>query len=702
MPMRLAPLLALLLAAPLAAQTVPDTTTASRYMPLDVGTEWHYATEDFMGLERTYSAARVVAESDSVVGGVTYTVVRSEQYDGEQAPFTWTGTTHELVRFDPDRAMPVELDGAGEVPWNPSWAYMFDCRFDSDFGATALCESGLEGRVFGGPEEQTPFGGTTAIKTIEGVPPLGLFYTLGADIGMLSAEASESDYGYNTDLRFARIGGETYGTPIPGLPLHDPTPAEAYVPLGVGNVWQYQSDAIPTTYRVEAVRRDTLIGGETYGVVWSQGFDDVFSPTGPPGETYLRVDPAQRLLVGWSRATGDQPSPDTPCPLDVPWSAPKGPAVLCEGWDGQVYEVSGGPAGPPGPSFATKGFSRFGGIRFGAGVGRLSRCGDGPAACMDLAHASVAGSTLGERVEGLLYPDLTPTEAYFPFAVGNVWEYEVELESGGRYSGPAYVRSHISTTLALSDTTYAVLESETFYGTGERIDGEIELVRFDPRLALAVERVEGGGEEPWALVTPDVGPPFFPYSRPLFCRADSDFGTTTPCVFGGEGDVFGSPDEPTGLGTFRTAVKTIYSVPPLGASYALAAGLGVLTDGFSETGNGYLRELRFARIDGAEYGTPIEAIRVGNEDTPRGPALALTAAPNPTSGALTLSLSTPTLGAITLEAFDAVGRRVLSREVQASAGPTDVQIDTSGWAPGLYLVRAAAGGESQTVRLVRR
>ena len=56
-------------------------------------------------------------------------------------------------------------------------------------------------------------------------------------------------------------------------------------------------------------------------------------------------------------------------------------------------------------------------------------------------------------------------------------------------------------------------------------------------------------------------------------------------------------------------------------------------------------------------------------------------------------------GAVTLEAFDARGRQVWAREV---LGLQPVSVDASGWAPGLYLVRARTGTEDVTTTIVRR
>ncbi len=95
--------------------------------------------------------------------------------------------------------------------------------------------------------------------------------------------------------------------------------------------------------------------------------------------------------------------------------------------------------------------------------------------------------------------------------------------------------------------------------------------------------------------------------------------------------------------------------------------------------------LVYARVGTQTFGTS----RTVNAESSTGSG-ALTLFPSVTRTSATLRLPV----AATVEAFDALGRRVLRLEAQAG----DVTLDVSAWVPGLYWVRA--GGETR--RLVVR
>ena len=81
-------------------------------------------------------------------------------------------------------------------------------------------------------------------------------------------------------------------------------------------------------------------------------------------------------------------------------------------------------------------------------------------------------------------------------------------------------------------------------------------------------------------------------------------------------------------------------------------------------------------------------------------ALALGAAyPNPARGTVTLPVELPAAGALTVAAYDVLGRRVTAlHEGPAEPGRFELALDGSGLAPGVYVVRATlrAGGEAHT------
>jgi hypothetical protein len=150
------------------------------------------------------------------------------------------------------------------------------------------------------------------------------------------------------------------------------------------------------------------------------------------------------------------------------------------------------------------------------------------------------------------------------------------------------------------------------------------------------------------------------------------------------------------------AVKQFFFLGP--ADYGInpyyVAGIGYAGDtpGYC---TGCERNLTYARVrldDGSFYEIG-ERYAVASEGAPDAGTLTLSAGPTPTTGALTLRLGGSVAEVVTLEVFDALGRRVWVRGV---AGRSSVPVDASAWAPGLYIVRARTGAEAVTATVVRR
>ncbi len=97
------------------------------------------------------------------------------------------------------------------------------------------------------------------------------------------------------------------------------------------------------------------------------------------------------------------------------------------------------------------------------------------------------------------------------------------------------------------------------------------------------------------------------------------------------------------------------------------------------------------------------AVEAGLEVLLRPLALGLRAPyPNPTSGPVTVPLELPDDAVVTVEVFDLLGRRVAvpASERPLPAGYPDVTWSASGLASGVYVIRARAGEQQATVRLV--
>ena len=65
----------------------------------------------------------------------------------------------------------------------------------------------------------------------------------------------------------------------------------------------------------------------------------------------------------------------------------------------------------------------------------------------------------------------------------------------------------------------------------------------------------------------------------------------------------------------------------------------------------------------------------------------VTVSPNPSRNAVTVSVALPSAGAVRVEALDGVGRRVAVLHEGAARGDLSLDVDTSAWAPGVYVVR---------------
>jgi hypothetical protein len=79
----------------------------------------------------------------------------------------------------------------------------------------------------------------------------------------------------------------------------------------------------------------------------------------------------------------------------------------------------------------------------------------------------------------------------------------------------------------------------------------------------------------------------------------------------------------------------------------------------------------------------------------------LAAAPNPSSGPITVEFSLPDAAAARLELLDIAGRRLWHQQVgDRGAGDHSLAIDRAANFPaGIYLVRLVHGGESRTARV---
>ena len=258
-------LLALAFSLELAAQVVPDTTSPARYAPLGVGDVWHYYDDSV--LSTVIQARRVLR--DSTVNDTTYAVV--EVYTDLGARWNHqTSARTELLRFDSTRAVLRQRNEYGE--YDASYA---PCALDAPFPGPNGAECYTDGEwtgwvVRGGYEETIHIGDSVRVGPVKSFDSLGGWAVVAADIGIVGWGGDGSPI--STLLAYAFVGGKTYGAPLEGLPgIQGPAPWQ-YVPLAVGNVWEYEFEAcshlLLCTSGVQRfeITGDSLINGESFFV----------------------------------------------------------------------------------------------------------------------------------------------------------------------------------------------------------------------------------------------------------------------------------------------------------------------------------------------------------------------------------------------------------------------------------------------------
>ena len=457
----------------------------------------------------------------------------------------------------------------------------------------------------------------------------------------------------------------------------DLNPPEAYYPLHVGDQWEYReydmTGSPPAAFRFvrRTVTKDTVAGGHRYAIVRDQGFR-----AGGGGmedrRRLLRFDTTEANVREYYGGGSERDL--LQCRLDLAVPA-EGGLVPCGTGPLSSYGVA------PDSTIAIGGSVLNTSVRrlyyfyftesFAANVGSLGAIGcEGGCSDLRLEYARVAGVEYGQKIPGLGHdPDPTPAQAYAPLAVGNRWEYRIADQSGGTLFG--YRRETILRDSLLDGETWRVLRAETFSPERTPTGSAERLVRFDAAAANVLQRTDTGT------------------SLRYLCRLDLDLtgdGAFPDCQAG----VSYSKGPATVLGVETTRLTFGYDF----GSVSVAAGFGFV----SSVDEGRFTTLVFARIDGQTFGTAV-ADEAGAE--PDG-AFALTAAPNPTTGALRLALTLPAAQTVRLEAFDALGRRVWQQTAALAAGAQALTVDASAWAPGVYVVRAAAGQTTATARVVRQ
>ncbi len=452
----------------------------------------------------------------------------------------------------------------------------------------------------------------------------------------------------------------------------DPTPPEAYYPLAAGSRWEYretdETSGPGTPYRQRRiVVRDTLVGGETWAVLRTQRFRVVGGAGGPEwtsqGEErrLVRFDAASATVV--QRMPGGGQVPLVECRLDGPLTGDG--SVACDPQNALPEYSKRADTEFGIPTTVLYVSTGMGGIRLAAGIGPVGESLE--VRGLQLLYANVGGVEYGTPIAGMPNaPDPTPPEAYYPLAVGNEWQYEDCVQEGGVCNiSHEYVRRTVERETVVAGTRYFV-EVERRYTTASVPLGQSErLLRF---AGATLVRRDGASDVP------------------VSCPLDADFDATVDCGTYFGGGIVAAQRLPT--------VKEYQIAGDL--SERFTAGIGLVHRQFWTSPF----TLRFARVGGAVvFGSAIVA---GETDAAPAAVLTLRATPNPTAGALVLTLTLSEAKTVAVEAFDALGRRVWQQNAVLTAGSQTVAVDASAWAPGVYVVRATAGRASATARVVRR
>jgi hypothetical protein len=283
-------------------------------------------------------------------------------------------------------------------------------------------------------------------------------------------------------------------------------------------------------------------------------------------------------------------------------------------------------------------------------------------------------------------PDTLDWRLYYPLAVGHVWEY---MDDNFPLLGfPRYERREIVADTVLGGDTYLVQRTRS-YDTGLQVTYERhEFLRYDTTGRRIVH-----------LQTEGCCPGAYEYPT---CGLAEAFDQTIECGAGVRVHLSGGYDEngPVYVSGDAIRVKAVKHFCFAGPCISLAHGVGDI-GGVPEGGNNTI-SLIYVRLDGAAYGASVVATSSEPAaDRPGGFGL-VAVYPSPTAGRAVVAYREPSGSGVLLEVFDLLGRRVWHRRQPAAGpGPQHAEVDGTGWAAGVYLVRATADdGRHETRRLV--
>ena len=488
-------------------------------------------------------------------------------------------------------------------------------------------------------------------------------------------------------------------------PCPDTTAADRYVPLEVGNQWQYYQPPFeePATHWSWRITGETEIGGQTYfELVRCDEAEDGSADCAAP--VPIRYDAEHAMIV---RRDGDVETwwHELPCRLDGDFN---GEAVCTgPGAESFVLSVIGGTYGaavevPPDEvsGDTRKLFEEYPGTgpELYAGLGATAFHYDLVEHPTRLVHAIVGGEQVGtpafatcdpSEPGDIACPDTTDWRRYMPLAAGNEWQFREAID----YDEIVYWGWRISGETEIGGRTYFELERCNEAADGTVTCGEAQPVRYSDEYARVVRYGEDG-DRWWPGVPCELALPFGEMTGAEYYECIEGVFER---YFSVEGEYDTTWDLPPDVVSGNTLKH--FGVGPMDG-VTLYAGIGPVE--FEDEYHPEATRLVYARIDGEAYGTAAFSFPLSDEPAASPAAFALRAVyPNPAREAATVAFTLDRAQDVTLEVLDVLGRVVRTEEVGPQAGgPHEARLATAALPSGLYLVRLRGDGAEATRRLV--
>ncbi|MEM1116101.1 MAG: T9SS type A sorting domain-containing protein [Bacteroidota bacterium] len=497
----------------------------------------------------------------------------------------------------------------------------------------------------------------------------------------------------------------------------DTTNPARYYPLGIGDEWRYMRWANVGDWGADEVyerRRavdDVSVDGVLYTVVLRESASFSVPSWYEVARDTLRYDSTRALII--QRVDGRDT--DASCPLGADY----GSQVECL-IDGVLYTttVLGGEGikrfapsevAVPHPVYVS-------GVGF---VGFDNEPSDRHTDFPDLFYAQIDSDEVEYDYEAHpsgyvpdMREDSSPPWLYFPLHDGFVREsYHAQGGFGATRTRTEVLGDSLSEGQMYKVIWSATVPTEFAFTPTERPDslewgeGEVTLARYDTTSTQVMRKTESGE----APLTPPLGASIGSLANLGESPRSLPDGRT------GDFAVFGATSQSLTISSDEVIVDAVKSFAPVPQSliydgpdqnwtYGLRIGRLPIAHYFTCGPPLCVQRITYVRTLDAqgqvvEYGATVPTNADGFVRSTR---LGVRLSPNPASGPLAIALTLPEAAAVTVEAFDALGRRVARTEAVLPTGAQRLALDATAWASGLYVVRVTAGDATASGTVVRR